>query len=91
MSTVANFPGRRNERRIRALSRIERQIASGVKRWGRIEEPLTAGDRNRLGREADALALRIRPHDALRAIRTKKLKADGWTAARTAWRRGKLA
>ena len=89
--TPQNFPARRNARRLAALDRIERQLASGVKRGRFTSEPLTADDRKRLAREADALTPRIRPEATLRGVRTKKLKADGWSAAREAWRRGRLA
>lgn len=67
-----NFPGRINDRRVSALARIEQQLASGTKVHGFATEPLTEQDRARLQREGDALALRIRPAEQQRAIRTKK-------------------
>lgn len=87
--TPQSFPARQNDRRIAVINRIEAQLASGVKLVQRLPVPLSAGDRTRLSREADTLALRIRP--AARDLRSKKLKADGWTAARAAHRRGKIA
>ncbi len=67
-----NFPGRVNDRRIAALARIQDQLARGLKmtRLGAVN--LTADDRARLNKDADALVLRIRPRDVARAIRTKK-------------------
>jgi hypothetical protein len=67
-----NFPARVNARRVSALHRIDAQLSSGEKQTSLGAEPLTAADRARLNREGNALALRIHPEAALRAIRTKK-------------------
>ncbi len=84
MSNTAKFPARRNERRIRALSRIERQIEANIKRNNGAEWRLTAEERSRLSREAKALSLRIRPFDVVRAIRTKKDRSGTGKLSRSA-------
>ena len=89
MTTPANFPVRANDRRVAALHRIERHLASDVKRNDGCELPLTAGDRSRLIGEANALGLRIRPTNILAAIRTKKQLIDG-SEARRLRHRGKI-
>jgi hypothetical protein len=91
MTKPANFPGRVNDRRLRALERIERQLASGTKCNSGVKYPLTAEDASRLTREANALGLNIVPEVRARAVRTKKTKALGWSAARAAYRSGRLS
>lgn len=85
------FPGRVNERRRKALARIERQLQAGTKPslQGR-PEPLTVEDRKRLHVEADALALLIKSPDQARAVHTKKTPSAIWTAERAAHRRGRI-
>ena len=90
MTKPANFPARQNERRGSALARIEDALARGTKSTNLGVVPLDAGDRKRLQGEGDALALRLRSPDELLRIRTKKTKADGWSAERTYRQRGKL-
>lgn len=92
-----NFPGRANDRRRSALDRIVEQLKRGSKRAKRShplhrrETPLDAADIKRLQNESDRLALLVCADERARAIRTKKTKALGWSAARAAYRSGRLA
>lgn len=74
---LTNSSGRKNQRRIDVVSRLENQLKSGVKPVNNKTEPLSETDISRIKRELAILSNRITTPDLANSIRNKKYRGAG--------------
>lgn len=73
MTKIMNSAGRKNRKRMGALKRLEAKIYT---KTGKLRKKLPE-NANRIRAEIAVLKSRIMDQDAARAVRTKKLVANG--------------
>ncbi len=74
---LTNSSGRKNQRRIDVVSRLENQLKSGVKPVNNKTEPLSETDISRIKKEIEVLNKRIMSPDLANSIRNKKYRGAG--------------
>ena len=74
---LTNSSGRKNQRRIDVVSRLENQLKSGVKPVNNKTEPLSETDISHIKKEIEVLNKRIMSPDLANSIRNKKYRGAG--------------
>lgn len=74
---LTNSSGRKNQRRIDVVSRLENQLKSGVKPVNNKTEPLSETDISRIKKEIEVLNKRMMSPDLANSIRNKKYRGAG--------------
>ena len=74
---LTNSSGRKNQRRIDVVSRLENQLKSGVKPVNNKTEPLSETDISHIKKEIEVLNKRMMSPDLANSIRNKKYRGAG--------------